>query len=202
MSIDFSHPAKGDSPETTAAKARLKILIEEVFRENNYKTWIAEEIPYASKIYYKLYTLDLGVLYREKRTDNYGFFGIEIDGESHTTKSSDIKDYNKETAFKNLGVLILRLRLEKVFGSEQWDDKTIKQEMIWDFFIKYHLRSKYLADNIELSIRLKENQLTYCSNKRCTHPAHRHGLHGCDYQFPNKGAAYCSCTEPFMTSNG
>lgn len=201
--FDSTHPSIGDNDATRRAKDRIKNKINEIFTDKKYKVWIMEEVPYYAITEEKPYHLDLCILARNKLSyDNYSVFAIEIDGKTHESKISDYKDYSKERAFRALGILIIRIRVEDVlYGNEMDSMKEMRLgNMIWDFFMEPQ-PLEFSTRNQNLAIKLKENQLTICRNKKCQHKAYEHNLAGCNYQQPNKLSLYCPCKEPFMTSD-
>jgi hypothetical protein len=204
---DSTRPSKGDSLLTKRAKEILKQRIDELFTSKNHKIWIKEEVPYYSTDEEKPYHLDLCVLARDKLSfDNYSVFGIEIDGETHESRISDGKDRSKDKAFNILGIPIFHVRVEDVhYGKDDDDDVYFTNEqsllnILWKFFMEPQ-PLEFSTRNQKLAIKLKENQLTICRNKKCQHKAHEHNLAGCNFQQPTKAANYCPCREPFMVSD-
>lgn len=203
--FNSTNPARGDSAETRRAKNRLKNIIDQVFTDHYHKTWIVEEVPYYSIEEPNPYHLDLAILTRDKHSfDNYSLFAIEIDGPTHESKRSDYKDRTKDKAFYRLGISILHIRLEEVLYGNEAEQYIQKEKelanMIWEFFtLSQDL--EFSTKNQSLAIKLKENQLTICRNKKCQHKAYEHNLAGCNFQQPNKNALYCPCKEPFLVSD-
>jgi hypothetical protein len=203
---DSTHPAKGDSIRTKRVKQILTQKIDELFTSKNHKVWIKEEVPYYSIEEEKPYHLDLCILTRDKISfDGYNVFGVEIDGETHKSRISDRKDRSKDKAFYKLGIPILHVYVEEFFkddNEDEIDDSKVMKLMniLWEWG---HL-PPLLEDSIrnqKLAIKLKENQLIICRNKKCQHKAYEHNLAGCNFQQPSKAANYCPCREPFMTSD-
>jgi hypothetical protein len=198
--FNSSNPSAGDSDVTSVVKQRLKDWLIDLFYKKGFRIWIKEEVPFYSISEQKPYHLDMGVLARNKESfDIYSFFGIELDWKTHESFSSDNKDKEKDRAFDKIGVPILRLRVEKLYGKKAWDLPTINDE-IWHFFVAPE-NKEFTEKNQALSIKLKENALARCRNKKCGHPAQKHNLAGCNYQQPNKAALYCPCTEPHFISD-
>jgi hypothetical protein len=199
---DASRPSSGDSKPTEKTKERLKVWITELFNKRGFRVWVKEEIPYISDDGDpRPYHLDLGVLTRNREmTDIYSFFGIELDWDTgHRSRINDRKDENKDKAFHKIGVPILRIDMEDVYGKKALSEYD-RNDKIWSFFIHPRL-DEFGQMNTELAIRLKENAWTTCPNPKCKHKASDHHLGGCNFRFTNKAAMYCPCSEPFFTSD-
>jgi hypothetical protein len=198
--FDSTHPSFGDSDITVKAKRRMTTIIENTFRRQGWKTWIKEEVPF-----YPLdgqpYHLDLGVLVKNKESfDDYRFFGVEIDGETHKSETQDEKDYEKNHVFGRIVVDIFRINVEQAYGIKALSEADIERQL-WKRFMTPEDEKTITESNRELARQLKENALPMCRNSKCKHPAKDHNLAGCNYQQTNKAALFCPCKYPHFVSD-
>lgn len=206
MSIyDSSYSSAGDSDITKRAKIRIFNTIKTHLTRKGWKSVIKYEVP---ATFEKKYHGDLGVIMRSTvHFDWYQFFIVEIDDPTHDTFKHEHKDYERDDAFYNHGVLTIRIKLNKIQGASKIEkDEDLFENQIWFHLYPSFVLPQTKADelfaykNRQLAIELAENsKSTKCEG--CDHKLAQHDLCGCSYRYTNKTKLKCNCTKPAFISD-